>query len=141
MKILTTGGLGAVGWPLVALLREKGNEVWVLDRPHHHGLNGRYYFCGDIGQYPQIEGIFDREKFDVVYNLAAEFGRINGEDFYETMWQTNAIGTKNIIRLQEKYGFKLVHFSRSEVYGDYDGVMLEDVTDKFPIKQMRKRLE
>lgn len=57
------------------------------------------------------------------------------------MWQTNAIETKNIIRLQEKYGFKLVHFSSSEVYGHYGGVMLEDVTDKFPIKQMRRRLD
>ena len=27
-------------------------------------------------------------------------------------------------------------FSGSEVYGDYEGVMLEDVTDKFSIKQM-----
>ena len=48
MKILTTGGLGDVGWPLVALLREKGNEVWVLDRPRHHGLNGEANGCGGV---------------------------------------------------------------------------------------------
>lgn len=136
MKILVTGGLGAVGSPLVGLLRQKGNEVWVLDRPHNHGLNGQYYFRGDIGHYRQLERVFDRHEFDVVYNLAAEFGRLNGEDFYETMWTSNAIGMKNIIRLQEKHGFKLVHFSSSEVYGDYEGIMSEDVTDKFPIKQM-----
>lgn len=136
MKILATGGLGAVGAPLVALLREKGHEVWVLDRPHHHGLNGKYYFRGDIGHYRQLERVFDQVQFDLVYNLAAEFGRMNGEDFYETMWQSNAIGVKNIIRLQERQGFKLVHFSSSEVYGDYDGVMSEDVTDKAPIRQM-----
>jgi dTDP-glucose 4,6-dehydratase len=74
--------------------------------------------------------------FDLVYNCAAEFGRWNGEDYYEQLWKTNAIGTKNIIRLQEKYGFKLVHFSSSEVYGDYDGVMREDIMDQFEIKQM-----
>jgi dTDP-glucose 4,6-dehydratase len=136
MKILATGGLGAVGSPLVALLRQEGNEVWVLDRPHHHGLDGKYYFRGDIGHYRQLERLFDAHKFDLVYNLAAEFGRLNGEDFYETMWQSNAIGTKNIIRLQEKHGFRLVHFSSSEVYGDYEGVMAEEVTDTVPIKQM-----
>jgi dTDP-glucose 4,6-dehydratase len=128
--------LGTVGSPLVALLRDKGNEVWVLDRPHHHGLNGKYYVRGDIGQYRQLERLFDQDKFDLVYNLAAEFGRLNGEDFYETMWQSNAIGLKNIIRLQQKHRFRLVHFSSSEVYGNYEGLMVEDVTDKFPINQM-----
>lgn len=136
MKILVTGGLGAVGAPLTALLRTKGNEVWVLDRPHHHGLDGKYYFRADVGYYRQVEEAFERQKFDVVYHLAAEFGRTNGEDFYETMWQSNAIGTKNIIRMQEKHGFWLVHFSSSEVYGDFNGVMAEQVTDEVPIKQM-----
>lgn len=136
MKILITGGLGAVGAPLTALLRTKGHEVWVLDRPHHHGLEGRFYIRADVGFYRQVAEVFDQQKFDVVYHLAAEFGRNNGEDFYETMWQSNAIGTKNIIRLQEKHGFRLVHFSSSEVYGDFDGLMLEKVTDEVPIKQM-----
>lgn len=136
MKILVTGGLGAVGSPLTNLLRKKGNEVWVLDRPHHHGFNGKYYYRADVGYYRQMEEVFERQKFDVVYHLAAEFGRNNGEDFYETMWQTNAIGTKNIIRLQEEHRFRLVYFSSSEVYGDFDGIMTENVTDEVPIKQM-----
>jgi len=136
MKILVTGGLGAVGAPLTDLLRKKGHEVWVLDRPHHHGLNGRFYFRADVGFFRQLEEVFERQKFDVVYHLAAEFGRNNGEDFYETMWQSNAIGAKNVIRLQEKHQFRLVHFSSSEVYGDFDGVMTEGVTDEVPIKQM-----
>ena len=55
------------------------------------------------------------------------------------MWQTNAIGTKNIIHLQEKYGFRLVHFSSSEVYGDYEGVMLEERNRQVP-NQANKRL-
>jgi len=40
---------------------------------------------------------------------------------------TNAIGTKHMIRLQEKLGFRMVFFSSAEVYGDYEGVMTEDV--------------
>lgn len=136
MKILVTGGLGAVGVPLVDLLRKKGHEVWVVDRVHHHGFKGRYYYRADIGYYHQLLKIFDAHRFDVVYNLAGEFGRMNGEDFYETMWQTNAVGTKNLIRLQEKHGFRMIHFSSSEIYGDYMGLMSEDAPDKHPIKQM-----
>ncbi len=136
MKILVTGGLGAVGAPLAQKLRANGHEVWVLDRPHHHGLDGRYYFRCDIGEHRQLENVWQRQPFDFVYHAAAEFGRINGEDFYETMWRTNAVGTKNLIRLQEKHGFRMVFFSSSEVYGDWNSVMLEEVPDEQPIKQL-----
>ena len=72
----------------------------------------------------------------MVYNCAAEFGRWNGEDYFEQMWKSNLIGLKNIIRLQEELKFKLVHFSSSEVYGDYQDTMFEEVMDKTEIKQM-----
>jgi dTDP-glucose 4,6-dehydratase len=71
-----------------------------------------------------------------VFHAAAEFGRWNGEDFYERMWKTNAIGTKNIIRLQEARRFRLIHFSSSEVYGDWPNLMLESVMDEYEIKQL-----
>jgi dTDP-glucose 4,6-dehydratase len=71
-----------------------------------------------------------------VYHCAAEFGRWNGEDFYETLWHTNAVGTKNVIRLQERIGFRLVHFSSSEVYGDWPELMVETVMDDHEIKQL-----
>ena len=132
-KILVTGGLGIVGSALVQTLRDRGHDVWVCDLPHNHHTN---YFRCDISEYRQLEWIFSQHTFDYVYNLAAEFGRWNGEDFYEKVWKTNGIGMKNIIRFQEKHKFKLIHFSSSEVYGDYDDVMYEMVLDKHPIKQM-----
>ena len=66
----------------------------------------------------------------MVYHLAAEFGRWNGEDYYENLWMTNAIGTKNVLRMQEREGFQAVYFSSSEVYGDYSGTMREEVMDQ-----------
>ncbi len=136
MKILVTGGLGAVGAPLTAKLREQGHEVWVVDRPHHQGLDGRFYYRCDVGEHRQIANVFERQPFDFVYHAAAEFGRINGEDFYETMWRSNAVGTKNLIRLQERHGFRMVFFSSSEIYGDWGDVMAEEVPDQHPIKQL-----
>jgi dTDP-glucose 4,6-dehydratase len=38
--------------------------------------------------------------------------------------------------MQEKKKFRMIFFGSAEVYGDYDGVMSEDVMDKVPIKQM-----
>jgi dTDP-glucose 4,6-dehydratase len=136
LKILVTGGLGAVGAPLAARLRAAGHEVWVLDRPHHHGLGGRYYYRGDVGELRQLEQVFAQVPFDFVYHAAAEFGRINGEHFYETLWRTNAVGTKNLIQLQERIRFRMVIFSSSEIYGDWDGVMTEEVPDEHPVHQL-----
>lgn len=132
-KVLVTGGLGTVGHVLVKELEKRGHDVWVCDLPHHH--SDKYFRC-NIYSFRQLSSIFERHRFDCVYNLAAEFGRWNGEDYYDSLWESNVIGMKNIIRLQEKYRFRLVHFSSSEVYGDYEGVMSEDVMDKFEIRQM-----
>jgi len=38
--------------------------------------------------------------------------------------------------MQEKKRFRMIFFGSAEVYGDYDGVMTEDVMDNIPIKQM-----
>jgi len=132
-KILVTGGRGVVGTKLVKELLKNGHEVSYCDIMHHHDKN--YTRC-DISKYRQVEKIFEKTKFDYVYHLAAEFGRWNGEDYYENLWMTNAVGTKNIIRMQEKEKFKLIFTSSSEIYGDYTGVMREDVPDKIPIQQM-----
>ena len=144
-KILITGVKGVVGSKLSKILKEDGHEVFGIDLYHDVGEIGwenrmsendfTYSRC-DISEFRQLERIFEKFTFDFVYNCAAEFGRWNGEDFYEQVWKTNAIGTKNIIRLQEKYKFKLIHFSSSEIYGDYDGLMAEPISEYIAIKQM-----
>lgn len=144
--ILVTGSRGVIGSYLVRILKEKGHEVFGVDISHDIGETGwqhtmsaddNFYARCDISNFRQLCRVFENnEPFDFVYNTAAEFGRWNGEDYYEQLWKTNAIGTKNIIRLQEKYKFKLIHFSSSEVYGDYQGVMHEDIMDKIEIKQL-----
>ena len=145
-RILVTGGLGTVGAGLFKELTARQHHVVICDLYHDPREIGfsvgtdievpLYARC-DIGEFRQIERVFERMgPFDYVYNCAAEFGRWNGEDFYETLWQTNAVGTKNIIRLQERLGFRLVHFSSSEVYGDWPELMVETVMDEYEIKQL-----
>lgn len=145
-KILVTGGLGTIGSPLVKELRKRGCKVIVLDIFHslsektfsHSAtdLEPEYVRC-DISQSRQLQRVFESMgPFDYVYHCAAEYGRWNGEDYYESLWNTNAVGTKNLIRLQETHRFRLIHFSTSEVYGDFTDVMHEDVTSKYPIHHL-----
>ena len=133
MKILITGGLGTIGSQLLRELRSRNFEVWFCDKYHYHDNN--YIKC-DVSEYRQVEKMFQKQKFDLVYHLAAEFGRWNGEVFYETLWKSNVIGTKNIIQMQIKHKFKLVFTSTSEVYGNHNGIMTEDIPMKFPIRQL-----
>jgi dTDP-glucose 4,6-dehydratase len=132
-KVLVTGGLGFIGSNLVQELSKRGHEVWLCDLMHCEKDN--FVRC-DVSKYHQVERLFEVHDFDYVYHAAAEYGRWNGEDYYENLWSTNAVGTKNILRVQEKKRFRMIFFGSAEVYGDYNGVMSEDVMDKIPIKQM-----
>jgi dTDP-glucose 4,6-dehydratase len=146
MRILVTGGLGTVGAGLILELRLRGNHVISCDQYHQpdqkgfsvgSDLKSPLYARCDIGEFRQIERIFEKMgPFDYVYHCAAEFGRWNGEDYYESLWRTNAVGTKNIIRLQERLGFRLIHFSSSEVYGDWQELMTESVMEDYEVKQL-----
>lgn len=144
MKILVTGSKGVVGSKLADLLRAKGHSVMGIDLMHHPGEVGysqvmsseeNTYIRCDISEYRQLDRVIS-QGFDMVYNCAAEFGRWNGEDYYEQLWKTNVIGMKNLIRIQEEQRFKMVHFSSSEVYGDFQGVMKETVMDLHEVKQL-----
>ena len=132
-NILITGGRGFIGTNLTQELRNRGHKVWTSDI-----LQGEdpLHLRADTGVYQQMESIFKKNKFDFVYHLAAEYGRWNGEDHYENLWQTNVIGTKNMLRLQEQHRFKMIFFSSAEVYGDYDYLMSEYVMERVPHKQM-----
>jgi len=132
-KILVTGGRGFIGSCLVRELEKRGHEVWACDLMHHGKEN--YLRC-DVSKYRQVERILEENRFDHVYHAAAEYGRWNGEDYYENLWLTNAVGTKNVLRMQEKKKFRMIFFGSAEVYGDHDGIMSEDVMDTVPIKQM-----
>jgi len=132
-KILATGGLGFIGSNLIPELEKRGHDVWACDL--YHSERAKFNRC-DVTRYRQLEKLFAQHDFDYVYHLAAEYGRWNGEDYYENLWLTNVVGTKNIIRLQEEKKFRLIFFSSAEVYGDYDSVMGEAVMDELAIKQM-----
>lgn len=123
-KILVTGSKGTLGVPLVKELGKRGHEVWQCDLQHQREEN---YIRADVANYRQLERVFERD-YDYVYHLAAEFGRINGEEYYDTLWQTNVIGTRNVLELQKQKGFRLIFASSSEIYGDkHQEILTEDI--------------
>jgi dTDP-glucose 4,6-dehydratase len=105
-------------------LRRRRHDVWGCDLQHQADAK---YFRADVANYRQLERAFE-QNYDYVYHLAAEFGRINGEEYYDTLWQTNVIGTRNVLELQKKKGFKLIFASSSEIYGDrHEDILREEI--------------
>ncbi len=133
MKILVTGSKGTLGTPLVKELSKRGHEVWQCDLQHQRDDS---YIRADVSNYRQLERVFEANQYDYVYHLAAEFGRINGEEYYDTLWETNVIGTRNILEWQKKKGFKLIFASSSEIYGDkHEDILKEDMPLNYTIIQ------
>lgn len=131
-KVLVTGSKGTLGTRLVEEFRKRGHEVWEVDLQHDAEEK---YFRADIAKYRQLERVFEQD-YDYVYHLAAEFGRINGEHYYDTLWETNVIGTRNILEWQLKKGFKLIFTSSSEIYGEaQEPLLTEDLPQQKTIIQ------
>src|SRR5919197_3869870 len=108
-KVLVTGSQGTLGQPLVEELRRRGHDAWGCDLQHHAD---EQVIRADIRSYRQLEQMLDQVgDVEYVYHLAAEFGRINGEEYYETLWETNVVGTRNVLELQREHDFRLIFAS------------------------------
>lgn len=133
MIILITGSLGTLGQPLVRELRDRDYEVAGCDIRH---TDDELTHRADIANFRQLDRVFCAVCPDVVYHLAAEFGRLNGEEYYEDCWRTAVVGTRNVLELCKQHEARLISASSSEIYGELDEEWLtEDLPDKKPLWQ------
>lgn len=114
MKIMVTGSEGTLGRKLVTELEQRGHDVWGCDLMHS---SREQYARADIGNQRQVQDAFMKANPQIVYHLAAEFGRKNGEDYYEQLWTANCIGTRNVIDMCLSFNAHMVFASSSEAYG------------------------
>jgi len=107
MKILLTGHKGFIGSRLFEKL------------PNTIGLDLIRSTLGDIRNKLKLEYLFETEYFDTVIHTAALTGARRGELYPQEYFDTNVMGTKNLVDLAEKYKVKkFIHFSSSSVSGD-----------------------
>lgn len=131
MKICVTGGAGFIGSNFVYYELEKHpeDEIVCLDALTYAGnletleeamKNSKFKFVkGDIADRKFIYDLFEKEKFDIIVNFAAESHVDRSIEEPEIFLQTNIMGTQVLMDACRKYGIQRYHqVSTDEVYGD-----------------------
>ncbi len=110
MHALVTGGLGFVGRHLVAHLRDRGDEVVVLDRRGEGGV--------DITDAADIRGAIGRAAPEAVYHLAG-WADVGGSWQHPVeAFRANAEGTLNVLLACADSGVaRVLSVGRADGYG------------------------
>lgn len=131
MKICVTGGAGFIGSNFIfyMLKNHPEDQIVCLDKLTYAGNletlkpvmeNPNFKFIkGDIADREFIFDLFEKEKFDIVVNFAAESHVDRSITDPEVFVRTNVIGTTTLLDACREYGIKRFHqVSTDEVYGD-----------------------
>lgn len=121
-SILVTGGAGFIGSHVAEELVQRGHHVTVLD-----DLSGGFadnvppqakLIVGSITDHCQVERVFESQRFDYVYHLAAYAAEGLSHFIRRFNYTNNLIGSVNLINAAVKTGVKCFIFTSSiAVYG------------------------
>ena len=131
MKFLVTGGAGFIGSNYLHYVVNKypKDKFICIDALTYAGNYNNIkelekkknfkFVKGDIRDKDLIEKLFEKEKFDIVANFAAESHVDNSIKNPNLFADTNVLGTMTLMNACVKYGIKRYHqVSTDEVYGD-----------------------
>ncbi|ANW94957.1 capsule biosynthesis protein CapI [Wenyingzhuangia fucanilytica] len=148
MRILITGAAGFIGYHLSSLLLSKGHQVVGIDNINdYYDVNLKYARLNELGiqresaseflkevtsgktnnfkfirmnleDTESINQLFEKEKFEVVCNLAAQAGVRYSIENPHAYVESNIVGYVNLLEACRNTGVKhLVYASSSSVYG------------------------
>ena len=125
MKILVTGGAGFIGSHLVdRLVQTNAGQVTVLDNfsrgREEHLVRSRSKIevvRGDIRDRTSLQNVMN--GVDLVFHLAAQSNVLGAVKDLDYSFETNVVGTFEVLRAADAAGVKRIIFSSSrEVYGE-----------------------
>ncbi len=148
MKVLVTGAAGFIANKVCEFLLNEGVEVIGLDNMNDYydislkdfRIKGLEKFSNfsfhkiDIEQKDELKPLFEKHKFDVIYNLAARAGvrySIENPDIYVS---TNIQGNLNLLNLAKEFNIpKFILASTSSLYAGKEMPFLETLDVSEPI--------
>jgi CDP-paratose 2-epimerase len=146
MKILITGGLGFIGINTALRYINKADKIILLDNLNKLGSldnlrlvedNPNVEFIkGDIRLLNDVEPIFKSNNFDLIYHLGAQTAVTTSLTNPNMDFETNAIGTFNILECMREYcpKAKLIFSSTNKVYGNLNNRPLIENETRYTFK-------
>ncbi len=132
-KALVTGAAGFIGSHVAGWLLKDGLDVVALD-----DLSGGYvdnvpvgarFVRASVTDHQQLSGLFETEQFDYVFHLAAYAAEGLSHFIRRFNYETNLIGSINLINQSVLHGIKCFVFTSSiAVYGRNQLPMTEELT-------------
>jgi UDP-glucose 4-epimerase len=137
-NILVTGGAGFIGSHLVDKLLRRGNKVSVIDNlstGKRKNLNKKAKLYKIDIQSKAIKKIFEKEKPEVVFHLAAQASVVNSVKNPVKDATSNVLGTINLLNNCVKYKVKKIVYSSTggALYGDPDYLPADE---RHPVKPL-----
>jgi UDP-glucuronate 4-epimerase len=129
MRILVTGGAGFIGSHLVERLLRDGHEVSILDdfndfydpkikRANISAAKDVRVHDVDLRDAEKVANVFQKEKFDAVFQLAARAGVRPSIQQPQLYYDTNVAGTLHLLEGARTSGVeRFIFASSSSVYG------------------------
>ena len=132
-KSLVTGGAGFIGSHVVRHCLQLGHEVIATDDLsggfEDHVPPGATFIKGSVANEQFVSGLFAQNKFDYVYHLAAYAAEGLSHFIRRYNYNTNLIGSINLINEAVKQKVKCFVFTSSiAVYGKGQLPMTEEMT-------------
>lgn len=136
-KVLVTGGAGFIGSHLAEALVGRGFRVVVLDDLSGGFLEnvpqGARFIQASIGDVDLVNHLFEKEKFDHVYHLAAYAAEGLSHYIKRFNYTNNLIGSVNLINAAVNTGVRSFVFTSSiAIYGSHPELPLLEETAAHP---------
>jgi UDP-glucose 4-epimerase len=143
MKILITGGAGFIGSHLADALIEGGHNVVVVDNLilgreeniAHLFKHDRFrFYKQDLLKKDALRLIFKKEKFDVIFHLAANSDIQKGGESPEVDLELTFMTTFSVLQCMKEFDVKQIIFSSSSaMYGESTRLLHENHGPLFPV--------
>ena len=138
MNVVVTGGAGFIGSYLVKQLVKSNQNVTVVDSLVRGNLSNLSSVIDkikfhkiDIRDFDELKEIL--RQADGVFHEAALTDVQESFTKQKEYHEVNVVGTENIFRLANEFGFKVVYASSSSIYGNSKTIPINEKNQRMPI--------
>lgn len=143
MKLLINGGCGFLGSNLASYAIKNDYDITVLDNLSRFGssknlewlrsLGNVKFIHGDTRVKNDVETVIKDGQYDAVFHLAGQVAMTTSIENPYKDFETNAMGTLNVLDSIRKYSPQTAMFfsSTNKVYGDFEDYKYEETDTRF----------